>query len=379
MNHLKSKITLIAVLSLAGALISAWQTRLYLLTLSGLGSAKSFCNIGQTFDCTAVEMSKYAEFLPGIPLSAVALSGYLLILVLAIMQLGSSAQKHSRIKLLTFSTVAFLFSIIYFLIMLHLGKLCLLCLCVDALNLALVITAYRLPQGTEEAQSLKNTFVPSLIAGVVAVGITALLLKGLDPQSDVNQAEVHDFIDSVIAAQPVPVTIPSDAFVIGDPNAKVTLVEFGDFQCPPCREAAASLLKRYGNQLKFVFFNFPWSSECNDSLKQVMHPFACEAASAAVCAGIQGRFQDAYENLFEVQGEFATGNIAALLNRQVPNLDQQKMNACLKVGVIERIKKDAALGVSLKVGTTPTFFINGRKIEGGLPTGMWIQIIDRLM
>jgi protein-disulfide isomerase/uncharacterized membrane protein len=386
----KAKFILMSVLSATGALISTWQTRLYFMTLSGSGPSKSFCNIGQTFDCTAVEMSKYAEFLPGVPLAAVAISGYLLIFGLALFALANSKKAQSRVKLVFFSGLALVFSVAYFAIMMKLGKLCILCLCVDGLNLVLFLIALSLPEIPLQfggkggfKKLMKSTLVPVLVSGLLAVGVTAFLVKSLNPLADVNQAEVSQFIDSVMNVPKTDFQVPPNSFVVGNPAAKITLVEFGDFQCPPCREAAASirpLFKRYGNDLRFVFVNFPWSSECNPGVEKVAHEFACEAASVAVCASDQGKFLEVYENLFDLQGEFAHGKIAESLAQVLPELDTAKIKSCVAdPKTLARIKTDATFGVQSKINTTPTFIINGRRIEGGLPTSMWVTLIDHML
>ena len=104
---------LISVLSAIGAMISIWQTRLYFITRSGMGEFHSFCNIGNTFDCTAIEMSKFSEFIAGQPLSGFAVAGYFVILIVAFMGIGSETfSKNIRTFLLGLSGTAVLFSAI---------------------------------------------------------------------------------------------------------------------------------------------------------------------------------------------------------------------------------------------------------------------------
>ena len=349
------------------------------MTLSGLGDAHAFCNIGSLFDCTAIEVSRFAEFLPGIPLSAVAIAGYLMIFILSLVQLK---RKH-RNTMLLFTGIAFAFSMIYFVIMLTLGKLCILCLGIDLLNAFMLIVAFKLPKQEHKEKFFGMKPLTNAIIGIVVVVSVFYGIKPLDPLADANKTEITEFVDRVLESPSVSIDIPQDAFVVGNPNAKITLVEFGDFQCPPCKMAAAGiqpLFKRYGDQLKFVFLNFPWAMECNSSLKQTMHTYACEAASVAVCAGKQGKFLDAYETLFEKQEEFIGGQISTLLQSNVNTIDAGKLKECMALPSTElQIKSNADFGVRLQVASTPTFFINGHRLDTGLPTSVWIELIERFL
>jgi protein-disulfide isomerase len=382
----KNLFPILSLLSLAGGIISIWQTHLYFLTRSGMGEMHSFCNIGQTFDCTATEMSKFAEFFPGFPLSAVAIAGYLFILIVSLFGFSDSLQKNVRKYLVALTGVALLFSVFYLVIMLtQVGKLCLFCLSVDAVNVAMFIVALKLPKNPEDHRSTGVKPMQFLGAGLASLVIAFLFAKGLDPQADMKREDMNDIIENVMTAPIVPVEIPADAPMVGDPNAKVTIVKFSDYQCPACKMGATAihpLFKRYKEGVKFVFVNFPLATECNPDpqLKRTMHEFACEAAAVAVCATQQGKFLETYETLFENQASFAEGKIADLVTSNVPGIDAAKLKACMILpSTAQKIKSDASVGIGLKIQSTPTFFVNGRKVEGGLPTNLWIEIIDRLL
>ena len=113
-----------------------------------------------------------------------------------------------------------------------------------------------------------------------------------------------------------------------------------------------------------------------------MHEFACEAAEAAICATEQGRFEDAYETLFENQNSFAQNKIADLLVSKIKGLDEAKLKNCMTLpSTLDKIRRDVDIGGKnqMNITSTPTFYINGKKIEGGLPTTIWIQIIERML
>lgn len=162
------------------------------------------------------------------------------------------------------------------------------------------------------------------------------------------------------AAQPVtPVVVPTD-------GAKVVILKFNDYQCPPCRQTFMNykpILRAYAashpGQVKFITRDFPLDPECNSG---GAHQAGCEAAAAVRMARLKGRADAMEDWLFDNQ---------PAMN---PDLVRQGVRAVAGVmdfnerysSVLEQVKGDIKAGQALGVNRTPTFFINGRKIEGGL-------------
>lgn len=146
----------------------------------------------------------------------------------------------------------------------------------------------------------------------------------------------------------------------GTPSAKVTIVEFGDFQCPACG-AAHPVLKQivsdYKDKVYFVFRNFPLP----------MHPNAPLAAQAAYAAGSQGKFWEMHDKLYESQDEWAEKSAGPAKDVIVGyakelGLDMTKFNDDLnKNAGNAKIQKDQNDGYQLGVNSTPTVYINGTK------------------
>lgn len=149
---------------------------------------------------------------------------------------------------------------------------------------------------------------------------------------------------------------------IGSDSAKVKLVEFSDFQCPACQAAEPAIkqvLSKYPNDLQFIYRHFP--------LPQ--HAFGRQAAAYAEAAGEQGKFWEMHDKLFDTQSEWSSldskGATAFFLElvKQI-GLDENKINQALIDDVLKaRIDGDVAEGSRLGVNSTPTFFINGRKVN----------------
>lgn len=140
----------------------------------------------------------------------------------------------------------------------------------------------------------------------------------------------------------------------GPANAPVTLVEYGDYECPHCGRAHAivkALQKRFGRQLRFVFRNFP--------LREI-HPNAETAAETAEFAATQDKFWEMHDLIFENQQDLSQELLSDLAKRL--KLDARELARALEVGEFaERVKTDFSGGVRSGVNGTPTFFINGQR------------------
>ena len=139
----------------------------------------------------------------------------------------------------------------------------------------------------------------------------------------------------------------------GPPHATVTLVEYGDFQCPNCKQAAPAvkmLQQRFEGKLRFVFRHFP--------LEEV-HADALCAAEAAESAGAQGKFWEMHDLLFENQQHLDTKHLRSYAERL--DLDMARYVAEMDDEIYrQRIREHLAGGKASGVRATPTFFVNGK-------------------
>ena len=138
----------------------------------------------------------------------------------------------------------------------------------------------------------------------------------------------------------------------GPPDAAVTLVEYGDYECPHCGRAypiVQEIQRRLGSQLKFVFRNFP--------LKEI-HPHAEHAAEAAEAAGTQGKFWEMHDTIFEHQRALDDRHLLEYAASLA--LDEARVQRELASHVhAPRVREDFLSGIRSGVNGTPTFFING--------------------
>jgi protein-disulfide isomerase len=144
--------------------------------------------------------------------------------------------------------------------------------------------------------------------------------------------------------------------VLGPADAPVTLVEYGDFECPFCGRAYPELkrvLGRVGSKVRFVFRHFPLSEQ---------HPHAQHAAEIAEAAGAQGKFWEMHDLLYQRQGALADADLVAYVREL--GLDAERARGELARHVhAARVREDFLSGVRSGVSGTPRFFINGRPHE----------------
>lgn len=168
----------------------------------------------------------------------------------------------------------------------------------------------------------------------------------------------------------------SDAPYLGNAEAKVVVVEFVDFKCPNCLAEAPiikSLVQKYGSKLKLIIRNFPVES---------LHPGATQLAILAECAYEQGLYWPIHDYLYSKQTEL----LASLSDEEIKSviapalsLDAKRLKICMSDrNTVVKVNRDYADGLKYGVRGTPTFFINGEKIEGVVPLEVWDQFFSKL-
>jgi protein-disulfide isomerase len=152
--------------------------------------------------------------------------------------------------------------------------------------------------------------------------------------------------------------------VFGDPSAPVTVIEYGDYQCPGCG-SAAPVLKEVSEKYKdkgvaFIFRNFPLST---------IHPNALAAASAAEAAGLQGKFWEMHNKLYDNQAAWENLSSSDRTNLFVNyagslGIDTEKFKTDITSDAVsKKIEYDTALGKKAGVQGTPTIYVNGELVS----------------
>jgi protein-disulfide isomerase len=167
----------------------------------------------------------------------------------------------------------------------------------------------------------------------------------------------------------LPVTEGRD-HIQGPADAAVTLVEYGDYECPYCG-AAYPIIKevqaRMGERLRFVFRNFPISTS---------HPHAEQAAEAAEAAASQGRFWPMHDLLYENQSRLRDQDLHAYAEKLQLDIEPFDKEMADHVHA-ERVREDFMSGVRSGVNGTPTFYINGARHDGSYDVETLLAALER--
>ena len=157
--------------------------------------------------------------------------------------------------------------------------------------------------------------------------------------------------------------------VKGPKEAKITIVEFSDFECPYCKKGSETMkevLKKYKGKVNYYFRDFPLS----------FHKRAKPMANAARCASDQGKFWPLHDKLFDNQSKSSDEDLIAL-GKEL-KLDMEKYEACVKgMTHIAAIEKDFVDGQNVGVSGTPAYFINGVFLSGAVPLKKFEEIIEK--
>lgn len=230
---------------------------------------------------------------------------------------------------------------------------------------------------TEPVPAVKLDWNKFILPGSIL--IAAILISGaLLYVNNGNQgAGLGQKVGSSSGAK-VEVSADDDPF-LGSAKAKVSVIEFSDFQCPFCRrfwkETLPQIKKEYidTGKIKFVYRDFPLS----------FHAGAQAAAEGAECAEEQGKFWEMHDKIFQGQDLKGQGTVDFNISdvkkwAAATGVDTAKFNQCLDSGKYSsEVAKDQSDGLAAGVEGTPTIFVNGKPIVGAQPFSAFKVIIDQ--
>ena len=201
---------------------------------------------------------------------------------------------------------------------------------------------------------------------IIFATVAVAVLGGLIYMSGKDRIDVSEFNkDAIIAANEKNGNI-GDNF-LGPKDGKVVLIEYGDFQCPGCgtvHPRIKTLAERYGDDLVFIFRNLPLTS---------IHPNALTAAATAEAAGLQGKYWEMHNKIYESQNEWSSASIGdrgAIFRSYAAslNLDLAKFDADIASDTVkQKISFDQAIFKETKLTqSTPTFVLNGEPVSDAI-------------
>jgi protein-disulfide isomerase len=198
-----------------------------------------------------------------------------------------------------------------------------------------------------------------IVLAVVAVASFVIFGRNTEtsnPAAHVDPADLED------AGQ----LVRSDSYTVGNPEASVTVVDFGDYQCPACKNAEPELIAlkaEYSDRVLFVHRHFPLPTS---RLAQLM-------ANAAEAAGEQGKFWEMHDLIYDGQERWSAAGTSKAIDILVGYAKSLELDtADFRAAIMEQrfkdvIARDLADAIALGVSRTPSFFVNGQSVElGGL-------------
>jgi len=230
------------------------------------------------------------------------------------------------------------------------------------------------PAAQVEVKDLKDSKIKGAKSGVLNISGREVNFLVSDDGKYAVFGELEDLSVDPFAGVMKKIALKGKPHKGGD-NAKVTIVEYSDFQCPFCSRGYQTMekqvLEQYGDKVKFVYKNFPLP----------MHPWAESAAIASECALQQkeAAFWKLYNFYFTNQQSITKDNIKdkSLEALKDDGIDAGKFGDCLdNKKTLDLVKADQAEGSSVGVTGTPAFIINGRLISGAQPADNFKAVID---
>jgi uncharacterized membrane protein/thiol-disulfide isomerase/thioredoxin len=352
----------------------------------------SFCDVNATVSCTQAYLSPYGSIL-GIPVALAGVFFFLLVFLLVALGGGQKSAARESVPAYVFalSTIGLAFSLyLAWASYIQLKTFCMLCAATYVSVIALFIIsggATTFPMTTLPRRAPRD--LRTLVSSPVALVLALLYIVGagsviayfpseaparqaaapLTPLTDKQRAELVAWWD----LQPrVDMSVPAD-------GAKVVVVGFSDFQCPHCRSAHETyrgLIAKYAsnNQVRFIAKHFPLEGECNPNAPNGSHTAACESAAAVVMARQTGKAATMEDWLYENQTTLTPSSVRTAA-KDIGGIDDFNGGYAK---ALEEVKADAKLGGLLGVTSTPTFFLNGRKLPPGVVPPEYIDALITL-
>lgn len=238
---------------------------------------------------------------------------------------------------------------------------------------------------TDEQVNRKRSWVATIVTVIVLVLLILFVSRVFYFANRIKSGDLdlstYNFVESFttnLALTSAPVTdgefdvTTTDDPSLGNTNARVTIVEFADFQCPYSQEASfmiRELVAKYPQDVYFVYRDLPLSD---------IHPLAELAAQAGECAQEQNKFWEFHDKVYQNQTSLTEDSFVPFATEL--NLNEAQFTSCLSSNrYADEVAEDLAAGVDAGVRGTPTFFINGNRIAGSIPAEVMEAIVESLV
>ena len=377
---------LVLVLALLGAADGLYLTIVHLDYEVGRAGLSSICHALSSTGCT-VTAGRFGD-VSGIPVSLIGMGGALATFVCACVawMRRASWEDPFRGAALVLSIIAVIASVTMAVLSTIEGAWCPFCVLWYALNVGQAWAAWRardrhlgLRDALDDMLGLPALVAAAVFAATIAIGTPWYRHRAEQLESE-RDAVVIPMIVAELRNQGRERIAYDDLPGHGADDPEVTIVEFGDFECPFCRKMWAGVelyLQSGQRRVRVEFAHFPLDSKCNRHVNE-LHPHACDAAVAGVCAQRQDKFFELGDVLFTNQDALTREQLRE--HAATAGLDVAAFDKCMvDPTALERVQKDIQRALDLEISGTPTFFVNGYRWTGALPPQVLSGVIEGLL
>lgn len=330
---------------------------------TGLESG-SLCNLNSYFNCDKTTLSAASNIM-GVPISIFGIIiGGLVMLGLFIKNENFEKTVYFTLMVNMLGCVAlFLYSLI------SLGGLCPFC------TLYYIVSGITLWVFYKKSDAWMPHF-PMLAGFLIIVLVAGFLTKmNVDKKTANMNAVAIDLIKQYYALPNLGAPTPASEYKIATAeNAPIQMQIFSDFECPACKalsELMPQLLLRYGGKINIQYFFYPLDHNCNPGMERPLHQQACRAAYFSTCMPAE-KFGTIHDEIFHNQENLASYLDSAIKKNGVEKCVADPATKAKVVGLI-----NAATPFNIR--STPSFLLNGVKIEGVLPADQLFAIMDEIL
>lgn len=377
-------ISLLCAFGVGVGIYMTWHHELSVYGPAGAFGEIAGCAEAEGVSCDVVNTSAWSELL-GVPQFTWAIPMYLTLGALALW--GAARERSATWIVFALAVWSAVYSgFLAYISKVELQTWCLWCIRLYATNAAILvlagIAAFKMPRPTPQTLGVaaavfaltsgvsvgaQKAYRGTLLAGgpdLSSLPADAVQTTAKDPVGPAPvltwQVKTEDGNDATLT------TSPTDAWK-GNPQSKVAIVEFADFECGYCKRASGELKRlheAYGDRVLFVYKHFPMDPACNPGVNNKKHKDACLAAEAGVCAQEQGVFWAFHDLAFKNQHELDRDDLLAYARKA--GVDESAFTACMQSGRgKERVVADATHGKSLDLHGTPRIWVNGQLYRAG--------------
>lgn len=394
---------LLAVLMLIGAAIGVYGTWHHEVELYGGEQVELIgCVESEAVSCSIVNTSAWSEVL-GVPTFTWGSATYLTLALLAVLAARGQRRMKPLLALAGVGAIGFS-AFLYYISVVELGKVCLWCMRLYGINAMIPVLVGIAGLSREDLPTARDlgTFGGAFLAfAVVSIGVQASYRATLLgdapelaeqlPDAPPPDAEAQGYPDDPEGEAPTlafAVTTedgntsevrvhPGDAWK-GNPDAKVAVVEFADFECGYCKRTSFELRRlyeAYKDDVVFVFKHFPMDPTCNPGVKNRKHRYACMAHKASVCAQDQDKFWAMHDLMFKNNHQLRSEHILAYAD--TIGLNEQDFRTCMQANEPgQAVFKAADEGKALDIHGTPRIYINGQLYRSGSSAEQMARAIE---